>query len=455
MNTLPGGPVGVYDVEIGDPLPRLPPVGGSGSVRVLVRMHTRPVAELVVPMPRQGLEPEQVAEALAEVMPFAAEHLAVDGMSTGAAWSVHPEGQTTEPACLRRRRMLGEDGPQITVLIATRDRPDSLLRCLRSIALLEYRHFDVVIVDNAPSTDDTRQAVAGWQEAHPDVPVRYLLEPRPGAALAHNRGLEVATGAWVARTDDDVVVDPHWLSAIAEAVASEPGVGCVTGLILPAEVGTPAQALLEQFGGYARGFERRCYDLNGHRPAEDRLFPFTMGRLGSGANMAFDAAQLRARGGFDTALGPGTVARGGEDLLALFQVITAGGQVVYEPSALVWHWNRRDYASLRRLVHDYGIGLSAYLTSAVVHEPRLLSVMLRQAVPGAMHALRRSSVKNQGKHADYPRELERLELLGMLKGPLAYMASRWEHRSGGSGGRTPGAPHPGPAIHAQGWRAAP
>lgn len=449
MDALQPGAVDVYDIELADPLPSLVPMDDSDSARVMVRVHARPVAYTVIPMPGEGLNPEQVANALAEVMPLAAEHLAVDDMleqADAGAMPAAPAGPG--PVCLRRRDALVADGPWITVLIATHDRTELLVRCLRSIARLQYRHFDVVIVDNSPSTDDTRHAVTAWQKVHPEVALTYLHEPRAGAALAHNRGLAEASGAWVARTDDDVVVDPHWLTAIAEGIASEQGVECVTGLILPAEVATPAQELMEQFGGYARGFQRRCYDLNDHRPVGDRLFPFTMGRLGSGANMAFDAARLRARGGFDVALGPGTVARGGEDLLALFQVITSGGRVVYEPSSLVWHWNCRDYPSLRRLVQDYGIGLAAYLTSAMLHEPRLLPMVLRQAVPGALHALRRSSVKNQGKRSDYPRELERLELLGMVKGPGAYAASRWDHRRlGGSGRAVAAVPHPHPHPH--------
>jgi glycosyltransferase involved in cell wall biosynthesis len=423
MNTLPDGPVSAYDIDLGHALPRLERVGDADVVRVLVRVHSRPIAHIEVVVPPEGLSPERVREALVDALPAAAAHLVVDTPSAVPSPIGSSPSDLAEPTWLSKRRKIVNDGPAMTILISTRDRPDSLLRCLGSIADLEYKNFDVVVVDNAPSTDATRRAVAEWREAHDDVRIRYLLEPRPGAALAHNRGLKEVTGSWVVRTDDDVVVDPCWLTAIAEAIADEPGVGCVTGLILPAEVTTPAQKLLEEFGGYSRGFERRCYDLNGHRPVGDRLFPFTVGRLGSGANMAFDVTLLRARGGFDSALGPGTVSRGGEDLFALFQVITEGSQVVYEPGAVVWHWHQGDYASLRRLMHHYGIGLAAYLTSAVVHEPHQLATMLRRVVPAVRHSLGRSSEKNRHKKADYPRELEMMELLGMMRGPLAYARS--------------------------------
>lgn len=397
-----------YDVELDAP-PELPP-SAVGSARVLVRAQGVPVTQCVVDVPADGLSPAQLKARL------------IAALGSGAV----PDAADLARAA--RRRALAVDGPHLTVQIATRDRPGELRRCLDSVAALDYRAFDVVVVDNAPSTDDGRAVVQAWEREHPEMRVQYLCEPVPGAARAHNRGLAVAEGEWLVRTDDDVVVDPRWLAAIAEAATSAPGVECVTGLILSAEIDTPAQELLEQFGGYARGFVRRMVDLGQHRP-DDPLFPFTTGRLGSGANIAFATAALRARGGFDTALGPGTRAKGGEDLLAVFDVLAGGGSVVYEPSALVWHWNRRDYASLRRLVHDYGVGLAAYLTAAAVRRPRLTLSMARHAALGVRHLVGRSSPKNRAKRRDYPKELEHRELLGMIAGPGAYLAGRWARRA--------------------------
>jgi glycosyltransferase involved in cell wall biosynthesis len=419
--TLPGGPVQVFDVEL-NAVQGLPPVEG-GRARVLVRRHGAPVTLCVVEVPPEGLQPAQLVAQLTDLVGPAADPDNPDAALAANPNIANPGVADPDLACRARRRELAENGPHLTVQIATRDRPGPLRRCLDSIAGVDYHTFDIVVIDNAPRSDETRAVVRAWEQAHPDVPVRYLREPVPGAARAHNRGLEIAEGDWVVRTDDDVAVDPHWLTAIAEPATCAPDVQCVTGLILPAEIDTPAQELLEQFGGYARGFTRRHVDTGAHRP-DDPLFPFTTGRLGSGANIAFDAQKLRARGGFDTALGPGTPAKGGEDLLALFDVLTGGGGIVYEPSALVWHWNRRDYASLQRLMHDYGVGLSAYLTAAAVSEPRLAITMARNALLGVRHVLGRSSPKNSAKDRDYPRELERRELRGMIAGPAAYVAGR-------------------------------
>ncbi len=180
--------------------------------------------------------------------------------------------------------------------------------------------------------------------------------------------------------------------------------------------------MLEVHGHFGKGFEARLYDLGPNRP-DDVLFPFSTGKLGSGANMAFDTAWLRSVGGFDAATGVGTPARGGDDLLALFRVLRSGRSLAYRPGALVRHHHHRDPAAVRRQVYDYGVGLGAYLTSVVVHEPGTLFSMVRRAPAGLAHF--RGRRNGSGIRPDsWPRPLSRLERRGLLYGPFAYAVSR-------------------------------
>src|SRR5690606_35387433 len=127
-----------------------------------------------------------------------------------------------------------------TVVMATRDRPNELARCLTSPLELYHDRFDVVVVDNAPSDDRDRDLVAQSGAGRADV--RYVREPRPGLARAHNAARPFVTGEVVAVTDDDVVVDRAWLRRLTEAFDAGPSVGAVTGMIFPAELETEAQA---------------------------------------------------------------------------------------------------------------------------------------------------------------------------------------------------------------------
>jgi GT2 family glycosyltransferase len=367
-----------------------------GSARLLVRQHGRPIGEVVVPLAAGGPTAELLRRLVKDQLGDDPE---VPGLGV-------PEL------------------PTATVVIATRDRPDSLMRCLDSLAGSSHPAYDVVVVDSASSTDRTAQLLDRAADLWPFT-VRSVRADRPGLGYAHQLAIGELSGTVAAFTDDDVEIDPHWLASItAPFVCDE--VACVTGLILPAELETAAQQWIEDAGGFARGFESRRYSVR--HPPGDRLFPFTAGRFGSGANMAFRSEWLRKRGGFDPATGAGTPAHGGDDLNAFLRVLLDGHTLVYEPAAIVRHHHRREYSGLRRQAFGYGVGLGAYLASAVRHEPRAVAAMVRRAVPALRHLLAADSAKNVGRGSDFPRELVWRERAGVCVGPFAYAFSRWRYR---------------------------
>ena len=306
------------------------------------------------------------------------------------------------------------------------------MRALDSLLGQDHPDFEIVIVDNAPATAATRDLVA---VRYADRGVRYVREPVPGLAAAHNRGIAVAEADILAFTDDDVIADPHWLTALTAPFGADPRLGCVTGLILPARLGTPAQILLESHGGFAKGFSPRRYDP-AHPPADEPLFPFTAGRFGSGANMAFRAGPLRAVGGFDPATGTGTHAKGGDDLYAFVRILADGHPLLYTPEAIVWHHHRERWEDLCRQAYGYGAGLTACLTALLIHRPGLLPALLARLPRGLAHARTMTASRTTdgagggvpGAHGSYsypwPRHLSRLERRGMLYGPVGYLRAR-------------------------------
>ncbi len=114
--------------------------------------------------------------------------------------------------------------------------------------------------------------------------------------------------------------------------------------------------------------------------------------------------------------------------LLVFDTVTHGFTLVYQPAAIVHHWHRRDYGGLRRTVYGYGVGLTAFLTRVVLREPRRLPELLAALPGGLIHMLDQRSSKNERKGSRYPRELTWLERAGMLRGPWAYLQGRRELR---------------------------
>jgi GT2 family glycosyltransferase len=326
--------------------------------------------------------------------------------------------RSARAADTRRRRSM-------SVVVTTCRDPVTLERCLRSILACDYDEFEVVVVENRPGSGETQRMLderfAGKGR------VRYLEEAVPGLAVARNAGLSLAEGELVAFTDDDVLVDPGWLRACAEAFDRPGSVSCVTGLILPRELETRAQHLFEEFTGFGKGFSARVYRLPEARE-EDPLMPFAPGTIGSGANTILRADVARQIGGFAPELGAGTLAAGGEDLDLYVRLLRGGHAIAYEPSALVWHTHPDGMAHLRRQAYRYGVGLGAALGRQLIACPGR-EELLRAVPAGVRHLRDPASRKNARKPAGYPRHLDLLERLGMLVGPAAYLVSALRVRS--------------------------
>jgi GT2 family glycosyltransferase len=429
---LPFVPTFVATVDIDHPLPSLPLKNEPDLVAysralILVRLHTHPLGLLELDIPQAGLDSAELAERIwGSLESQIRDHLGQDGIL-----QTEPLGSTGlqishTPLCLQQRDVLLASAPFVSVVIATRDRVASLKECMHSILALDYPNYNVIVVDNAPQSAETADFIRTTFANSGKV--RYLREDVPGLAIAHNRALTEVKAPIVAFTDDDVIVDSNWLKSIVENFQQDPQIGCVTGMILPYELETPPQLWIEQFGGFGKGYKPQTFDMQENRP-QDFLFPYSAGKFGSGANMAFRTSVLTAIGGFDPALGAGTLAKGGDDLAAFFDVITHGYRLRYEPRAILSHKHRRDYPGLARQAYGYGVGLSAFLMKTIVDKPARLVDVIFKIPAGLKHILDPNSPKNQKKQADYPHELTRLERKGFLVGPLAYLRSRWKTHS--------------------------
>lgn len=413
------GPVLAAVIDLSEPLPALGGDSVHRAARCLVVLRGAPIGTVSLTIPEGGLPARALASALWESLgPRITSMLADRGIDVPRTLPL--EGIDLGP--LPQRRI--ED--QATVVIATRERPEQLRACLLSVLDGIVVPTSIVVVDNAPITEDTEALVRSMAEEHPQV--RYVREDRPGLGRAHNAAMPVVRTRWVAFTDDDVLVHPWWLSNIVDAFSAGERVACVTGMIAPLELETPTQQMIEAHAGFNKGYERRMFDPAGDHH-DDVLFPFAAGVFGSGANMAFDTEHLRSVGGFDAALGAGTIALGGDDLAAFYDVMAHGRQLVYEPSAIVSHRHHRELAALQRQAYGYGAGLSAHLTRCVIEDPKVLWSMLRRVLPALRRAATIARPDTVPDAPAPPRSLTLHHLRGMAAGPLRYVRSRRAERA--------------------------
>jgi hypothetical protein len=169
---------------------------------------------------------------------------------------------------------------------------------------------------------------------------------------------------------------------------------------------------------------------SGARPdRSDPLFPYAPGKFGSGNNMAFRVSALNELGGFDTSLGTGTPARGGEDLASFIAVLLAGGSIAFEPSAVIRHSHRGTNEEFRHQVFSYGVGLSAMYTSLLMADRRHRRDIFAR-LPSAVRLFVRSgngTVQRSGADGSAPALLRVRQAAGILAGPALYLRSRRQH----------------------------
>lgn len=106
----------------------------------------------------------------------------------------------------------------------------TLRACVTALATQEAdAPHEVIVVENG--SDDDSLAIAKEVAAEfPDI-VRVLVEERPGAYAARNRGLDEARGRYVLFTDADCRPEPGWLKRMVEEL-NDPRVLMVGGEVV-------------------------------------------------------------------------------------------------------------------------------------------------------------------------------------------------------------------------------
>ena len=199
--------------------------------------------------------------------------------------------------------------PLLSFIVATRNRSDSLARCLESVEAQRYPHCEILIVDDA-STDDTEQMVRARFPA-----VGYLrTREQLGTGRALGLGAQQATGEIFVNLDDDALFASH--DAVRDIVSKfeerpEIGVLCFR---------------CEAPDGSIRRREI---------PRRDKRLPDADTEIGYflGGAVAFRASALAAAGGYPTDIGWGSW----ENDVA-YRLFKAGVRTLFTPGVRVIHY---------------------------------------------------------------------------------------------------------------------
>jgi glycosyltransferase involved in cell wall biosynthesis len=201
--------------------------------------------------------------------------------------------------------------------------------------------WEIVVVDNA-SGDDTPDVVSAFARLA-SVPVRYLVEKRPGLSWARNAGVRASHGDILAFTDDDCLVAPHWLERIDAEFHADAELAVVGGRV-------------ELHDARDRPVGVRVHP---HRVMVQSLQDIVTFMIG--CNMSCRRRVFTAVGDFDVRLGSGTRIPSAEDWDFLYRAQAMSVKILYVPEVVVFHAHgRRTDAEIDALRRGYAIGRWAF-----------------------------------------------------------------------------------------------
>ncbi len=200
----------------------------------------------------------------------------------------------------------GFNRPELSVVIATRNRAASLVEALKALTMqtADRQMFEVVVVDNG-TNGDLAGVIREVRDSDPSLRIWWVREPRRGPGIARNTGIRHARGDIVLFTDDDCVPEPDWIDTMRGAFHRDPAIVGVEGLT------------------YTRLHE---------------LTPFVHFSANSGGgyptcNVGYRADALRSAGGFDWSAFPDA---NKEDVDLAYRMMWRG-KIDFEPRARVFH----------------------------------------------------------------------------------------------------------------------
>lgn len=250
-------------------------------------------------------------------------------------------------------------GPLISMVITTKNEENTIRNCVMSLLEQTYLNFEIVVVD-ARSTDHTLEIL---QELKPQSHrfsncKKYQVTTCEATtpSMGRNIGVKQSQGEIVIFTDGDCVADKNWISALLQNLNGRVGMVGGPNLIKHfknSRASDTVDRVLGTFvgsGGSAQ-FNRiqKVTRINGSLPA---------------CNMALRKDLFERLGGFDESL------RYNEDTILCQRVHDNGLDIVYVPSAKVWHFIGLDCLThYIKFICKYGLERG----KNIPNHPRLMS----------------------------------------------------------------------------------
>ena len=227
------------------------------------------------------------------------------------------------------------DYPLFSVIIPTYNRPQKLSKCLSALSEMDYPNFEVVIVDDG-SPINLDEIICIWAKK---LTINLVKQENQGPSTARNSAVNHAKGKFLAFTDDDCIPAKDWLSQFAQQLEKTPDalMGGITINGLDRNIYASTSQMLVDY----------LYDYYNQGDNKNRQTSFFTSN-----NFAVSKEIFKHIGGFNQKF-PLAAA---EDRELCDRTLTLGYEMIYLPSALVYHYHDLTLTQFWQQHFNYGRG---------------------------------------------------------------------------------------------------
>lgn len=101
---------------------------------------------------------------------------------------------------------------QISVIIPAYNVENYILPCLHSLEQQTYPHLEIILINDG-SKDSTDAVISDYLKTSP-LNIQYLSQKNHGQAYTRNRGIDLATGEYIAFIDSDDIIDKDYFKQL-------------------------------------------------------------------------------------------------------------------------------------------------------------------------------------------------------------------------------------------------